>query len=148
VGVWPAQRPGRAGEMTLGRSASKRHQVFARLRGGPQQLRGVERRSDATDALTERRQDADRNVAEAAIVLERASQLGAGDAGTLDVDQERAGSHAERNELERGTAVPCAEHVGADRRQMIADRVAGLALVVDQDDRMAMPAHPGSSIGI
>jgi hypothetical protein len=31
---------------------------------------------------------------------------------------------------------------------MIAHRIAGLAFVVDQDDRMAMPAHPGPSIGI
>ena len=148
MGVRSAEGPGRGGKATLGRPASKRHEVLARLRGGPQQLVGVERRSDAAEALSERRQDADRDVAETGVVLERASQLGAGNARAFDVDEERAGAHAERDELERGAAVPRAQHVGADRRQMIADHVARLAFVVDQDDRMAMPAHPGPSIGI
>lgn len=73
MGVRATHRPGRGGETTLGRPAAKRDEILARLRGGPQQLVGVERRSDAAEPLAERRQDADRDVAETGVVLERAS---------------------------------------------------------------------------
>jgi hypothetical protein len=141
MGARAAQRPHRRGKPPFRRPAPERHEILAGLRGGSQQLAGVERRPDPTEALPERRQHPDGDVAETRIVLERAAQLGPGDARTLDVHQEGARAHPERDELKRGPAVPGAEDVGAEGRQMIANRVARLALVVDQDHRMAMPAH-------
>ena len=141
MGTGAAERPHRRGESLFRRAAPERHEILARLRGGSQQLAGVERRSDPTEALPKRWQHPDGDVAETRIVLKRAAELGPGDARALDVHQERARAHPERDELKRGPAVPRAEHVGAESRQMIANRVARLALVVDQDHRMAMPAH-------
>lgn len=141
MGARAPQRPHRRGESPFRRPAPERHEILARLGGGSQQLAGVERRSDPTEALPKRRQHPDGYVAETRIVLERAAELGSGNARALDVHQEGAGAHPERDELKRRPAVPCTEHVGAESHQMIANRVARLAIVVDQDHRMAMPAH-------
>ena len=141
MGARAAEWSRRGGESLFRRRAPKRLEILAGLRRGSQELGGVERRSGPTEALSERRQYADRDVAETRIVLERAAQLGPGDGRALDVHQEGTRPHPERDELQCSPTVPGAEDVGADGRQMIANRVARLALVVDQDHRMAMPAH-------
>ncbi len=136
-----AQGTHRGAEAILGRRTAERDQLGAVLRRGPQKLRGVDRRTRAQCALTYRRQDADRDGTERRIVLQRAPELGARDVRTVHVDEERAGTDAERDELERGTAVARAQYVCAVGDESIAKRVAGLAFVVDQDEGMAMPAH-------
>ncbi len=148
AGARTAEGPGPDGEPALRRRAAKSHQVGAALGCGAQQLVHVDRRSGPGDALAERRQHADGDVAQARIVLERAPELGAGDAGALDIDEKRARTDAEGHELQSGPAMACAQHVHPGRRQMVAELVARLALVVDQDDGVTMAPHASPSIGI